>query len=156
MYLSADASHVPLSRYLLCTSQLLIYYLKILKWLEQRAQAGPLRGRHLPAPWPGAALGIHAAANGEGPCERKMLYAAGSSPGSASTSSRKASPRTSKLRYWSNEAQAGDSSTTGSATSDAAASRAASATARSSVAAMTWGTRPCSSAAKSVAASPIR
>ena len=38
----------------------------------------------------------------------------GTSPGSASTSARKASPRTSKLRYWSNEAQAGDSSTTGS------------------------------------------
>ena len=35
-------------------------------------------------------------------------------PGSACTSSRNASPRTSKLRNWSNEAQAGDSSTTGS------------------------------------------
>ena len=46
-------------------------------------------------------------------------------PGSARTSSRNLSPRTSKLRYWSNEAQAGESSTTGSATSDASASRAA-------------------------------
>ena len=35
-------------------------------------------------------------------------------PGSAATRARNASPRTSKLRYWSNEAQAGDSSTTGS------------------------------------------
>jgi len=45
-----------------------------------------------------------------------------SNPGNPSTSSRNASPRTSKLRYWSKEAQAGDSSTTGSATSAAAAS----------------------------------
>ena len=47
----------------------------------------------------------------------------GVTPGSASTSSRNLSPRISKLRYWSNEAQAGDSSTTGSAMPDAAASR---------------------------------
>ena len=33
--------------------------------------------------------------------------------GSARTRSRNLSPRISKLRYWSNEAQAGDSSTTG-------------------------------------------
>ena len=37
----------------------------------------------------------------------------------------KALPRTSKFGYWSNEAQAGDSSTTGSFKPDAAASRAA-------------------------------
>ena len=35
-------------------------------------------------------------------------------PGSAATRARKASPRTSKLRNWSNEAQAGERSTTGS------------------------------------------
>ena len=45
-------------------------------------------------------------------------------PGSARTRSRNASPRTSKLRYWSNEAQAGDSSTTGSAAVEASARRA--------------------------------
>ena len=56
-------------------------------------------------------------------------------PGSSSTSSLNALPRTSKFGYWSNEAQAGESSTTGSARPDAAASAAASATARSSVAA---------------------
>src|SRR5262249_47301539 len=82
--------------------------------------------------------------------------AEGIRPRSARTSSRNLSPRTSKLRYWSKEAQAGDSRTTGSATSDASASAAASSTARSSVPATVWGTRPSSSAAKSVAASPIR
>ena len=49
----------------------------------------------------------------------------GCRPGKASTSARYASPRTSKLRYWSNEAQAGDSSTTGSGRPEASASRAA-------------------------------
>ena len=46
-------------------------------------------------------------------------------PGIASTVSVKALPRTSKFGYWSKEAQAGDSSTTGSYKPDAAASRAA-------------------------------
>ena len=64
------------------------------------------------------------------------------SPAAPAPSSRKASPRTSKFRYWSNDAQAGDSSTTGSATPAASASRAASATARSSVPATTCGTWP--------------
>src|SRR5689334_21257776 len=42
-------------------------------------------------------------------------YTTGFTPGSALTWSRKAAPRISKLPYWSKEAQAGDSSTTGSA-----------------------------------------
>ena len=43
--------------------------------------------------------------------------------GKAVTRSRKASPRTSKLGYWSKLAQAGDSSTTGWGRPEAAASR---------------------------------
>jgi hypothetical protein len=38
----------------------------------------------------------------------------GLTPDSAVTRSRNFAPRISKLRYWSNDAQAGDSSTTGS------------------------------------------
>jgi len=45
------------------------------------------------------------------------------------TMSVKALPRTSKFGYWSNEAQAGDNSTTGSLNPDASASRAAALTA---------------------------
>ena len=60
-------------------------------------------------------------------------HTTGLTPGSAVTRSRNAAPRISKLRYWSNEAQAGDSSTTGSASPEASASRAALATATSSV-----------------------
>ena len=41
-----------------------------------------------------------------------------------STMARKASPRTSKLGYWSNDAQAGESSTTGSLSPEPSASRA--------------------------------
>src|SRR4030095_1829857 len=52
-------------------------------------------------------------------------YTTGFTPGNAVTRSRKAEPRISKLRYWSKEAQAGDSSTTGSARPEASASRAA-------------------------------
>ena len=77
-------------------------------------------------------------------------------PGSAETSARKASPRTSKLRYWSKEAHAGDSSTTGSRASLAAASRAAAATAASSVPQRSKATSPSSVAANSSVASPIR
>jgi hypothetical protein len=58
---------------------------------------------------------------------------AGRTPGSACTSSRNLAPRTSKLGYWSNDAQAGESSTTGSLTLAALASRAAAPTARSRV-----------------------
>jgi len=46
-------------------------------------------------------------------------------PGIARTRSVNAFPRTSKFGYWSNEAQAGDSSTTGSFRPEASASRAA-------------------------------
>src|SRR3954454_17831581 len=52
------------------------------------------------------------------------LHTTGLTPGSAVTRSRNRVPRISKLRYWSNEAQAGDSSTTGSARPEAPASRA--------------------------------
>src|SRR5262249_5864553 len=51
-------------------------------------------------------------------------YTTGFTPGSALTRSRKAAPRISKLRYWSKEAHAGDSSTTGSVRPEASASRA--------------------------------
>jgi len=37
----------------------------MLKWLERRGAGGPSTRSNLPAPWPGAALGFHAAANGE-------------------------------------------------------------------------------------------
>src|SRR5450432_4928070 len=60
-------------------------------------------------------------------------YTAGLTPGSAVTRSRNRAPRISKLRYWSNDAQAGDSNTTGSASLEASASRAELATATSSV-----------------------
>src|SRR4051794_884937 len=60
-------------------------------------------------------------------------HTTGLTPGSAVTSSRNRAPRISKLRYWSNDAQAGDSSTTGSASPEASASRAALTTATSSV-----------------------
>src|SRR6266853_1638391 len=71
-------------------------------------------------------------------------HTTGFTPGSAVTRSRNLAPRISKLRYWSNDAQAGDSNTTGSASPEASASRAELATATSSV------------AANSLAASPIR
>ena len=51
----------------------------------------------------------------------------------------KASPRASKSRNWSKEAQAGDSSTTGAGVCEARASAAASCTARSSVPASSYG-----------------
>ena len=79
-----------------------------------------------------------------------------SMPGNAATSARKASPRTSKLRNWSNEAQAGDNSTTGSRAPAAAASRAAAAVAASSVPQRSNTTLPSSVAANSSVASPIR
>src|SRR6266516_7287659 len=60
-------------------------------------------------------------------------YTTGLTPGSEVTRSRNFAPRISKLRYWSNDAQAGDNSTTGSASPDASASRAALATATSRV-----------------------
>src|SRR5262249_6635448 len=68
-------------------------------------------------------------------------YTTGFTPGNAVTRSRKAAPRISKLRYWSKEAQAGDSSTTGSVRPEASASRAALATATSSVPDISCGTR---------------
>src|SRR5258707_6814183 len=63
-------------------------------------------------------------------------HTTGLTPGSAVTSSRNLAPRISKLRYWSNDAQAGDSNTTGSASPEASASRAELATATSSVSAI--------------------
>jgi hypothetical protein len=57
--------------------------------------------------------------------ERSGNHTTGFTPGSAVTRSRNLAPRISKLRYWSNDAQAGDSSTTGSASPDASASCAA-------------------------------
>ena len=77
-------------------------------------------------------------------------------PGIASTKSTNAFPRTSKFGYWSNEAQAGDSSTTGSLAPEAAASRAAAATAAASVTLISAGTLPSSVLANSAAASPIK
>src|SRR4051794_27007249 len=56
-------------------------------------------------------------------------HTTGFTPGIALTSSRNFVPRISKLRYWSKEAQAGDSSTTASCKPDASASREACATA---------------------------
>ena len=68
-------------------------------------------------------------------------YTTGLTPGSAVTRSRNFAPRISKLRYWSNEAQAGDNSTTGSESPEVSASRAALATATSSVSEISCGTR---------------
>ncbi|MHC2822444.1 hypothetical protein ACVMBY_006004 [Bradyrhizobium huanghuaihaiense] len=82
-------------------------------------------------------------------------HTTGFTPGSACTSSRNLAPRISKLRYWSNEAQAGDSSTTASASPDASASRAACSTATSSVWLISCATVP-SVPENSSAASPIR
>src|ERR1700747_2783992 len=82
-------------------------------------------------------------------------HTTGGTPGSAVTRSRKRAPRISKLRYWSNEAQAGDSNTTASASCEASASREACSTATSSVCEISCGTLP-SVAANSCAASPIR
>src|SRR6266436_835302 len=73
--------------------------------------------------------------DGYGRAERRG-HTTGLTPGSAVTSSRNLAPRISKLRYWSNDAQAGDSNTTGSASPDASASRAELATATSSVSAI--------------------
>src|SRR6266436_5279420 len=83
-------------------------------------------------------------------------HTTGLTPGSAVTRSRNFAPRISKLRYWSNEAQAGDNSTTGSASPEASASRAELATATSSVSLISYVTLPSSVAANSLAASPIR
>src|SRR3954449_8463722 len=83
-------------------------------------------------------------------------HTTGLTPGSAVTRSRNLAPRISKLRYWSNEAQAGDSNTTGSGSPDASASRAALATATSSVCEISCGTLVPSVPANSCAASPIR
>jgi hypothetical protein len=81
-------------------------------------------------------------------------------PSRAATRATKASPRTSKLRNWSKEAQAGDNSTTGLApglrAASACASRAAFSTARSSVPAISNSTWPPMTPAKEAAASPIR
>jgi hypothetical protein len=60
-------------------------------------------------------------------------------PGIPNTSARNASPRISKLRYWSNEAQAGESSTTGSRLGETSASRVAAATALSRVPSISCG-----------------
>src|SRR6478672_13034116 len=75
--------------------------------------------------WSGA-IPINVANNGDGFREGlNRAHTTGLTPGSAVTRSRNLAPRISKLRYWSNEAQAGDSSTTGSASPEASASRAA-------------------------------
>src|SRR3954453_9925145 len=66
-------------------------------------------------------------------CERGRPHTTGFTPGRAVTRSWKRAPRISKFRYWSNDEQAGDSSTTGSGSREAWASRAALATATSSV-----------------------
>jgi hypothetical protein len=65
-------------------------------------------------------------------------------------------PRISKLRYWSKEAQAGESSTTASVRPEASASRAALATATSSVWLISCGTCVPRVPENSCAASPIR
>src|SRR5262249_20297613 len=83
-------------------------------------------------------------------------YFFAASPGMARTSVRNLSPRTSKFGYWSNEAQAGESSTTGALRPEASASAAAAATARSSVSTISFSALPASVAAKAGAASPIR
>src|SRR5690606_15972247 len=127
---------------------------------EQHAHGHQDRGRaEQPAvggPPPHAQRGAVAAGEGVGVGRRRHAVA----PRAgwilrASTAARNASPRASKSANWSNEAHAGDSSTTASRP-EAAASAYAWAVAASSVRLTTVFALPFSTPAKSSAASPIR
>src|SRR6185437_13686399 len=112
---------------------------------HQRAEPDQRRQRHQ-----------RPAVDGPPPLRHRALIGAGvfhGAPGKEATSARNASPRASKSVNWSNDAQAGDSSTM---PRSALAAAKAAATALSSVTSISCGTAPPSVAAKSGAAWPIR